>query len=126
RGLTQVVASASAALKLDTGCKPETAITWSMDLAELFDYSWNCNRLMHRTISGHAEAFERPFETLSAFKTIRDLMAHCVGAEQRWVEGQILNEPVDRYENRAAKTIDELFADLTATRTRTRGYFDEI
>lgn len=97
-----------------------------MELAALFDYSANCNRAMHELLSEHPSSFTQRFETLSAFKSVGDLLSHCIGAEERWVVGRLIGETVDRYEARAATTVDGWYRDFQTTRARTRAYFDAL
>lgn len=98
-----------------------------MDIRKLLSYTDNCRRLLQTTLAAHPDALNVPFETLSNFKSIHQLLAHCVGAEQRWVEQRLQNcESSARYETVAADTLDGLFRDWDNIRAKTRGVLDNI
>jgi uncharacterized damage-inducible protein DinB len=89
----------------------------------LFGYSDNCRRLLRETLLAHSDAFDVPFDTTSQWNTIRLLLAHSVAAEERLVTVRLQEKPLPvRYEDRAATTIEGLFADADAIRAATNAY----
>ena len=90
------------------------------DFDTLFAYSDACRELLRDVLLQHEELFTRSFPTTSRFDTVRKLLAHCVAAEERWVTVRIHGEalPVS-YEDRAADTVEGLFADAQAVRSVT-------
>ena len=98
-----------------------------MEIRGLFAYSDNCRRLLRDTLSGCPHVFDRPFETTSAWRTIRLLLAHSIGAEERWITMRIGGQalPSD-YEERAATTPAALFADADAVRAVTYRFLDGL
>ena len=86
-------------------------------------YSDACNRLLAQTLCDAPQTFSAPFETMSNFRSIREIIAHIIGAEERWIKYRIQGETVPIiYEKRAAETIDGIFADANAIRAQTRAY----
>lgn len=90
-----------------------------MDIRNLFRYSDNCRRSLKETLVAHPEAFDRPFETLSDYSSIRRLLAHSAAAEERWIEMRIRGKEIVRYEDRAADTVEGLFSDWDKIRANT-------
>lgn len=90
-----------------------------MDIRDLFRYSDNCRRSLKGTLVAHPEAFDRPFETLSDFSSIRRLLAHSAAAEERWIEMRVRGKEIVRYEDRAADTVEGLFSDWDRIRANT-------
>ena len=98
-----------------------------MDIGDLLDYSENCRRLLRQTLAAHPDAFDAPFETLSAYKSVRQIVAHCVGAEERWIEMRIGGRALTAfYEERAAATVEALWADWDAVRAGTRDFYRRL
>jgi len=94
-----------------------------MDIQLIMAYAENARLQLHRTLAEHTEAWERPIETQAQYKTIAQIAAHLVGAEERWTDGRLYgNPPATRYEEWAAKTLDELFADWDRLRARTLAF----
>jgi uncharacterized damage-inducible protein DinB len=93
------------------------------DFDTLFAYSDNCRRLLYETLLSYPESFDASVETISQWSTIRLLLAHCIGAEERLVSTRIQGKTLSAsYEERAATTIEELFADADTIRDRTNAY----
>ena len=98
-----------------------------MDIGNLLDYSDNCRGLLRRTLALHPDLFHAPFETLSPYKSVRQIVAHCVGAEERWIELRIGGRALPaRYEERAAATVEGLWADWDAVRAGTRHFYGRL
>ncbi len=96
-----------------------------MDIRRLLTYSDNCRRLLQDTIAAHPEAFDAPIDTIGEYKSVHALIAHCIGAEQRWTEQRIHGQLGSaRYEDRAAETLTGLFADWGHVRAKTRAVID--
>lgn len=94
-----------------------------MDIRRLLVYSDNAKALLHETLAAHPDAFDAPFSTVAVYKTIHELVAHMVGAEQRWTIGRLYGEPRPaRYEDAPAAALDGLFADWETIRVRTRAF----
>jgi uncharacterized damage-inducible protein DinB len=93
------------------------------DFDILFAYSDNCRRLLRETLLAHPDTFDVPFETTSQWNTIRLLVAHSIAAEERWITLRIQGKPLPvGYEERAATTIEGLFADADTFRDATNTY----
>lgn len=90
-----------------------------MDIRELYRYSDNCRRLLYETVKANPQVFDTPFQTLSSHMSVRRLIAHMIGAEQRWIEKYIGGRDIERYENNPPETIDALFADWERQRAKT-------
>ena len=91
-----------------------------MDMQGIGYYSENARKLLLGALASHAELLDRTFATTSEFDSISRLIAHCIGAEERWVsriEGCPL--PSSRYEDRAASDLAGLIVDWGNLRTRT-------
>ena len=98
-----------------------------MDIGDLLDYSDNCRQLLRQTLAAHPNAFGAPFETLSAYKSVRQIVAHCIGAEERWIEMRIGGRALPAfYEARAAETVEGLWADWDAVRAGTRDFYERL
>lgn len=96
-----------------------------MDIQRLLDYTDNCRRQLHEILAAHPEALDTPFETIGAYKTLHQLVAHCIGAEKRWTEQRLYGLPSsNRYEDHASETLTGLFADWEHIRAKTRAVID--
>lgn len=94
-----------------------------MDIRRLLAYSDSAKALLFETLTTYSGVFDAPFSTAAAYKTIGQLVAHMVGAEQRWTMGRLYDEPRPaRYEDAPAATLDGLFADWETIRVRTRAF----
>jgi uncharacterized damage-inducible protein DinB len=94
--------------------------TDGMDIRRQVAYTENARRLLRETLTTHPEVVDQPFETAAHYKTIGQLVAHLIGAEQRltmkWLYGE---ERPAQYEDQQAKPLEGLFADWDAIRART-------
>ena len=96
-----------------------------MDIRQMLTYSDNCRRQLQEVVAAEPEAFSKPLETVGEYKTVHALIAHCIGAEQRWTEQRIHGQPGSaRYEDCAAETITGLFSDWERIRAKTRALID--
>jgi uncharacterized damage-inducible protein DinB len=98
-----------------------------MTLDALFTYSERCRPRLYETLAEIEEVrpglLEREFPTTSAFNTIAKLIAHCHGAEERWVVARLLNQPVATpYEDRAPTDLAGLIADGDQLRAQTHAF----
>ncbi len=98
------------------------------DYRRLFRYSDNCWRLLGDNLAAiehAAEIWETPFETTSQWNTIRLLLAHTIGAEERLVTVRLLQDPLPvTYEQRAASDPHSLYRDHQTIRAATYAYLD--
>lgn len=98
-----------------------------MTLRALFAYSDNCRRVLKETLAANPEAFDRLFEQpLVEFKTIREVLAHTIGAEERWIVMRIGGRVVPWYGERAPDSLEELFADWERNRANTYRFMDSL
>ncbi len=87
------------------------------DFDTLFAYSDACREQLRDVLLHHEEHFTKPFPTTSRYDTIQKLLAHCVGAEERWITRRIRGEALPLiYEDRSANTVEGLFADARTVR----------
>ena len=94
-----------------------------MDIRRQLAYTENARLRLRETLEAHPEAFDYPFQTSGAYHTIGQLVAHLIGAEQRWTLGRLCGEPRSpRYEDAAAGAQAGLFKDWDAVRARTRAF----
>lgn len=100
------------------------------DFRRLFHYSDNCWRLLGETLATvpHAsEIWETPFDTTSRWNTVRLLLAHCIGAEERLITLRLQNRPLPvSYEERAASDWEGLYRDHQTVRAATYAYLDSL
>lgn len=97
-----------------------------MEIADLLAYSDAGIDRLHVTLVAHPEPFDAKFETISNFKSIRDLVSHMIGAEERWLGRMQQCAHSERYEDRAASTVDGIFSDWHALRQNTRSYLASL
>ena len=95
-------------------------------LRDLYRYSDNCRKLLRETLEANPQAFDTRFPTTGQYDTVRMLLAHSVGAEERWIERRIRGGAVIDYEGRAGSTIVGLFGDWDGIRERTYGLMDGL
>lgn len=94
-----------------------------MNIQKIMAYTENARLLLYETLDAHPEARNAAFETISRYQTITALVAHLVGAEQRWTIGRLYAEPAPvHYEEQAAPDWDGLKADWEAVRARTLAF----
>src|SRR5947209_2463449 len=94
-----------------------------MEIRRFFAYAENARALLRETLTAHPETLTQVFETTAQDHTIGQLIAHLVGAERRLTLGRLYGEtPPPRYEEQAAETLEGLFADWDAIRTRTAAF----
>ena len=92
-----------------------------MDIVSLVQYSTNAQTRLYEFLADKPEALSFEVDTLSPFKTIRDLVAHITGAEQRWTPRILGHDLPPRYEDSAPTSVDALFEDWKSIRSETTG-----
>ena len=98
----------------------------AMDVRRLLAYTDSARLLIRQTLEAHPEALDRRIHTTGSYRTIRELVAHLIGAEQRWTIGRLYGEPrPPRYEDAPAGTLAGLFTDWETIRARTRTFVSE-
>ena len=97
--------------------------TAGMDIRRQAAYTENARRLLRETLTAHPDTVDQQFETSGHYKTIGQLVAHLIGAEQRLTLERLYAEgrPA-RYEEQPAKTLEGLFVDWDAIRARTLSF----
>jgi uncharacterized damage-inducible protein DinB len=90
-----------------------------MNPRSLIRYSDNCIGQLGPILADHPDLFDTPFDTLSDFKSIRQLCAHMIGAERRLLARLLGEAPPARYEDGAPLTVAEIMADWNAVRAKT-------
>ncbi len=96
-----------------------------MDIHVLLTYSEGCRVLLRETLRSYPDALTATFATRGEYKSIRELLAHMIGAEERWVQQRLEAGPrPSRYEERAALDLDGLYADWDGFRRRLVGYVE--
>ncbi|MES2459254.1 MAG: DinB family protein [Armatimonadota bacterium] len=100
------------------------------DFRRLFRYSDNCWSLLGKTLVSlpqGSETWNTPFESTSQWNTIRLILAHTIGAEERLVTVRLLNQALPvMYENRAASDLEGLYRDHRTIRAATYAYLDSL
>ncbi len=100
------------------------------DFRRLFRYSDNCWFLLGETLATvpHAsEVWNTPFDTTSQWNTVRLLLAHSIGAEERLITLRLQNHSLPViYEERAAWDWEGLYRDQKTIRTATYAYLDTL
>lgn len=92
----------------------------TVDINQLYTYSAKSLDTLEGFLREHPEALTQPFETLSKYKCIAQLMAHCIGAEQRWTVSGLMGQPrPPRYEETFTADLDILCADAREVRDQT-------
>jgi uncharacterized damage-inducible protein DinB len=98
-----------------------------MDIRHIMEYTDTVRDLLKKTLLENSGAFDKPFETIAEFSSIRKLVAHVIGAEERWVVVRLGGGKVPvRYEDRAADTVAGIFEDWDCIRARTHAFVNAI
>ena len=91
-----------------------------MTLEPFLDYSDWCRARLKGFLLTCPDVFETRFETSAAYDSIAKLLAHSIGAEERW-QRRLTDEPtISYYESKKKLTIETLFADADQVRARSR------
>src|SRR5437764_539801 len=98
----------------------------SIGLLEILRYSDNCRIALRKVLDDNPDTFGTPIVTNSMHNSIRRLVSHIAGAEERWIEKRIGGREIVNYEERAGDSIDSVFRDWDAIRERTRAYMMEL
>ena len=98
-----------------------------MDIRQIMVYADNSRKLLRQTLAEHTEIFDRPFQTISGYSSVRLLIAHIIGAEERWIATRIGLKTVEiDYESRASDTVDGIFEDWDCVRARTHAFVHSV
>ena len=97
-----------------------------MHIRALFTYSDNCRAVLREILTQHEDVVKSEFRTESRFSSIHGLLAHVIGAEERWVEYRIGGREVVSYEERAADSVEAMFADWDRIRAKTHAFLDTL
>ena len=96
-----------------------------MNLRALFAYSDNCRELLRETIDANPDSWDQKFVApLQEFNTIREILIHTAGAEERWVKMRIGGHEVSFYRQRAPKDAAGVFEDWNRFRQETYSLLD--
>ena len=97
------------------------------DFDTLFAYSDACREQLRIVLRKHEELFTKPFATTSKYNSIQKLLAHCVGAEERWLLRRIKGESLPViYEERVSDTLEGLFTDAQTIRQAINNFRGEL
>jgi len=94
-----------------------------MQIQELLGYADWSKGVLQSTLEAHVEMWDKEFETISNFKSIRALTAHIAGAEERWLMG-VLGQPRPNpiFEERVAGSIADVFGGWDVIRSGTHDF----
>ena len=98
-----------------------------MTLEAYLAYSDQCRPRLYETLTEVEEVrsgtIQKEFPTMGKFNSIAKLLAHCHGAEERWVVSRLQKQPLPvSYEDRAPETLEELIADGEKIRAHTHAF----
>ena len=100
------------------------------DFHRLFRYSDNCWSLLGETLTTLPQAsdiWNVPFETTSHWNTVRLLLSHTIGAEERLITVRLQGQSLPIiYEERAAAEWEGLHRDHQTIRAATYAYLDSL
>ena len=100
------------------------------DFRRLLRYSDNCWAQLGDVLTTAlhaAETWDARFDTTSHWNTVRLLLAHRIGAEERWITLRLQNHPLPViYEDRAAADWEGLYRDHQTVRAATYAYLDGL
>ena len=100
------------------------------DFRRLFRYSDRCWSLLGETLATvphTSETWNTQFDTTSQWNTVRLLLAHSMGAEERLITVRLQNQSLPViYEERAASDWEGLYQDHQAIRAATYAYLDSL
>jgi uncharacterized damage-inducible protein DinB len=90
-----------------------------MELITIAGYSTNAHEHLFEFVIGHPETWSEPLESISQHRTIRALLSHCLGAEQRWI-ARIKDAPQpERYESACPVSVVNIHKDFRRQRDET-------
>ncbi len=91
-----------------------------MTLEAFFDYADWCRPRLKKFLLTCPDAFDARFETSAAYDSVAKLLAHCIGAEERW-QARLEERKISKYyESQKTITLEGLFADADRVRTVSR------
>jgi uncharacterized damage-inducible protein DinB len=82
-----------------------------MELITIAHYSTDAQELLFEFVIARPETWTESLETISQHRTIRTLLAHCVGAEMRWLARIQGKAQPERYESAAPADVNQIHAD---------------
>ncbi|HEX5323245.1 MAG TPA: DinB family protein [Capsulimonadaceae bacterium] len=95
-----------------------------MELKTFAAYSTSAQTRLYKFLLDKPEACASTFETIASFKSIHDLLAHMIGAEESWCARILGEELPPRYEGRAPESVAAIYADWRAQRKITESILE--
>jgi uncharacterized damage-inducible protein DinB len=95
-----------------------------MDIQEIVTTGTRAQELLYSVAKEHQEICVRQIETISAFKSISQLLAHGIGAEQRWQARLTRTIQEHNYESDTVTDISQLHRDWQDVRLKTERIVD--
>lgn len=95
-----------------------------MEIKTFAAYSLSAQTRLFEFLLDKPDACARAFETIAGFKSIHDLLAHMIGAEEAWCARILGEELPPRYEQRAPESVTAIYADWQAQRNITQSIID--
>jgi uncharacterized damage-inducible protein DinB len=90
-----------------------------VDIVSIVQYSTSAQQRLYDFLSDKPGAVSYKVDTLAEFKSIRDILVHLNGAEERWTKRIVGYELPQRYEASAPDSMHELYADWRRLRSAT-------
>jgi uncharacterized damage-inducible protein DinB len=90
-----------------------------MKIQEILATGTRAQELLYSVVKEHSELVSVEIKTSSKFKSIGTQLAHCIGAEMRWQNRLLRQDPGTSYEDTAQIEINRLYGDWTAVRVKT-------
>jgi uncharacterized damage-inducible protein DinB len=97
-----------------------------VDIREQFRYSDRCRALLQEVLEANPDTFAREFATLSKWNSLQMLMAHCMGAEERWIENRIRGKYLPYVETAPPASLNAAFARWQQIRANTLAFMDGL
>jgi len=102
-------------------------ILGGMNARQMLDYSDQSRIALRDVLRDQPDVFDMPIQTISDQKSIRLLVAHIAGAEERWIVGRIGGGVIAKsFEERAPVAVDAVFHDWEAIRARTHALVSSL
>jgi uncharacterized damage-inducible protein DinB len=90
-----------------------------MDIHEILKTGTRAQELLYSVVKEHPDLAQKEIETISAFKSISDQLAHCIGAEKRWQMRIGSSHGVINYEEQNIRDVNALHQVWISTRDET-------
>ena len=97
-----------------------------VDIREQFRYSDRCRAVLQEVLEANPDAFAREFVTLSNWNSLQMLMAHCMGAESRWIENRIRGKNLPYVETAPPADPNAAFTRWQQIRANTYAFMDAL